>query len=165
MCRSLVCFQLRSFFYLTQSHVIGFHLLWDTSQPEIILLSKARASIISVYRFNSASFCLFWQQSVRLISLCNRLSRSFLSRSNMSVARSDDTLVRSLLRKVLLRRTYSHPFPPHCLQVNVVLGVLNNGLFHCLWFSFFLCGGWYGGEKQTRYSMLLNTQPMVLVYN
>ncbi|KAH0504859.1 Death-associated protein kinase 1 [Microtus ochrogaster] len=31
-------------------------------------------------------------QSVRLISLCQRLSRSFLSRSNMSVARSDDTL-------------------------------------------------------------------------
>ncbi len=34
-----------------------------------------------------------FQQSVRLISLCNRLSRSFLSRSNISVARSDDTLV------------------------------------------------------------------------
>ncbi|KAF3851422.1 hypothetical protein F7725_013194 [Dissostichus mawsoni] len=33
-----------------------------------------------------------WKQSVRLISLCNRLSRSFLSRSNMSVARSEDTL-------------------------------------------------------------------------
>ncbi|MGH0164925.1 UNVERIFIED_CONTAM: hypothetical protein FKN15_047979 [Acipenser sinensis] len=32
------------------------------------------------------------KQSVRLISLCNRLSRSFLSRSNMSVARSEDTL-------------------------------------------------------------------------
>lgn len=43
---------------------------------------------------------IFPQQSVRLISLCNRLSRSFLSRSNMSVARSDDTLVRA--------RSYNH---------------------------------------------------------
>jgi len=49
----------------------------------------------SVLIFFTYSFFLliFKKQSVRLISLCQRLSRSFLSRSSMSVARSDDTLV------------------------------------------------------------------------
>lgn len=46
-----------------------------------------------MYIFYFLSIFFNPQQSVRLISLCNRLSRSFLSRSNISVARSDDTLV------------------------------------------------------------------------
>lgn len=49
---------------------------------------------VLIFFFTYSFFLLiFKKQSVRLISLCQRLSRSFLSRSNMSVARSDDTLV------------------------------------------------------------------------
>lgn len=67
--------------------------------------------------------CLIYlpQQSVRLISLCNRLSRSFLSRSNMSVARSDDTLVRA--------HSYTH------LSRSLLKTKLRHKMFFCFVFS------------------------------
>uniref|UniRef100_A0A493U3E6 Death associated protein kinase 1 n=1 Tax=Anas platyrhynchos platyrhynchos TaxID=8840 RepID=A0A493U3E6_ANAPP len=51
-----------------------------------------KASAVNMEKFKRFAARRKWKQSVRLISLCQRLSRSFLSRSNMSVARSDDTL-------------------------------------------------------------------------
>ncbi|XP_072453059.1 death-associated protein kinase 1 isoform X2 [Notamacropus eugenii] len=51
-----------------------------------------KASAVNMEKFKKFAARKKWKQSVRLISLCQRLSRSFLSRSNMSVARSDDTL-------------------------------------------------------------------------
>ncbi|KAM9463317.1 LOW QUALITY PROTEIN: death-associated protein kinase 1 [Salvelinus alpinus] len=51
-----------------------------------------KESAVNMEKFKKFAARRKWKQSVRLISLCNRLSRSFLSRSNMSVARSDDTL-------------------------------------------------------------------------
>ncbi|XP_047936456.1 death-associated protein kinase 1 isoform X1 [Anser cygnoides] len=59
----------------------------DTQQA----LSR-KASAVNMEKFKRFAARRKWKQSVRLISLCQRLSRSFLSRSNMSVARSDDTL-------------------------------------------------------------------------
>uniref|UniRef100_A0A8C3K5A7 Death-associated protein kinase 1 n=1 Tax=Calidris pygmaea TaxID=425635 RepID=A0A8C3K5A7_9CHAR len=59
----------------------------DTQQA----LSR-KASAVNMEKFKKFAARRKWKQSVRLISLCQRLSRSFLSRSNMSVARSDDTL-------------------------------------------------------------------------
>uniref|UniRef100_G1LJG8 Death-associated protein kinase 1 n=1 Tax=Ailuropoda melanoleuca TaxID=9646 RepID=G1LJG8_AILME len=59
----------------------------DTQQA----LSR-KASAVNMEKFKKFAARTKWKQSVRLISLCQRLSRSFLSRSNMSVARSDDTL-------------------------------------------------------------------------
>ncbi|KFW95101.1 Death-associated protein kinase 1, partial [Phalacrocorax carbo] len=59
----------------------------DTQQ----VLSR-KASAVNMEKFKKFAARQKWKQSVRLISLCQRLSRSFLSRSNMSVARSDDTL-------------------------------------------------------------------------
>ncbi|KPP66080.1 death-associated protein kinase 1-like, partial [Scleropages formosus] len=59
----------------------------DTQQA----LSR-KESAVNMEKFKKFAARKKWKQSVRLISLCNRLSRSFLSRSNMSVARSDDTL-------------------------------------------------------------------------
>ncbi|XP_006898936.1 PREDICTED: death-associated protein kinase 1 isoform X2 [Elephantulus edwardii] len=59
----------------------------DTQQ----VLSR-KASAVNMEKFKKFTARKKWKQSVRLISLCQRLSRSFLSRSNMSVARSDDTL-------------------------------------------------------------------------
>uniref|UniRef100_A0AAQ4NP70 non-specific serine/threonine protein kinase n=1 Tax=Gasterosteus aculeatus aculeatus TaxID=481459 RepID=A0AAQ4NP70_GASAC len=61
----------------------------DTQQA----LSR-KESAVNMEKFKKFAARRKWKQSVRLISLCNRLSRSFLSRSNISVARSDDTLVR-----------------------------------------------------------------------
>ncbi|KAK0153560.1 Death-associated protein kinase 1 [Merluccius polli] len=51
-----------------------------------------KESAVNMEKFKKFAARRKWKQSVRLISLCNRLSRSFLSRSNISVARSDDTL-------------------------------------------------------------------------
>ncbi|XP_051967049.1 death-associated protein kinase 1-like [Xyrauchen texanus] len=59
----------------------------DTQQA----LSR-KESAVNMEKFKKFAVRRKWKQSVHLISLCNRLSRSFLSRSNMSVARSDDTL-------------------------------------------------------------------------
>uniref|UniRef100_A0A667Y5B2 non-specific serine/threonine protein kinase n=1 Tax=Myripristis murdjan TaxID=586833 RepID=A0A667Y5B2_9TELE len=59
----------------------------DTQQA----LSR-KESAVNMEKFKKFAARRKWKQSVRLISLCNRLSRSFLSRSNISVARSDDTL-------------------------------------------------------------------------
>nr|XP_015195615.1 PREDICTED: death-associated protein kinase 1 [Lepisosteus oculatus]XP_015195616.1 PREDICTED: death-associated protein kinase 1 [Lepisosteus oculatus]XP_015195617.1 PREDICTED: death-associated protein kinase 1 [Lepisosteus oculatus]XP_015195618.1 PREDICTED: death-associated protein kinase 1 [Lepisosteus oculatus] len=59
----------------------------DTQQA----LSR-KESAVNVEKLKKFAARRKWKQSVRLISLCNRLSRSFLSRSNISVARSDDTL-------------------------------------------------------------------------
>ncbi|XP_077570325.1 death-associated protein kinase 1 isoform X2 [Stigmatopora nigra] len=59
----------------------------DTQQA----LSR-KESAVNMEKFRRFAARRKWKQSVRLISLCNRLSRSFLSRSNMSVARSEDTL-------------------------------------------------------------------------
>ncbi|KAK1792357.1 hypothetical protein P4O66_012316, partial [Electrophorus voltai] len=59
----------------------------DTQQE----LSR-KESAVNMEKFKKFAARRKWKQSVRLISLCNRLSRSFLSRSNISVARSDDTL-------------------------------------------------------------------------
>nr|XP_033783558.1 death-associated protein kinase 1 [Geotrypetes seraphini] len=59
----------------------------DTQQA----LSR-KASAVNMEKLKKFAARRKWKQSVRLISLCQRLSRSFLSRSNMSVARSDDTL-------------------------------------------------------------------------
>lgn len=59
----------------------------DTQQ----VLSR-KESAVNMEKFKKFAARRKWKQSVRLISLCNRLSRSFLSRSNISVARSDDTL-------------------------------------------------------------------------
>ncbi|KFO76716.1 Death-associated protein kinase 1, partial [Cuculus canorus] len=59
----------------------------DTQQA----LSR-KASAVNMEKFKKFAARRKWKQSVRLISLCQRLSRSFLSRSNMSVTRSDDTL-------------------------------------------------------------------------
>uniref|UniRef100_A0AAY4E0D7 non-specific serine/threonine protein kinase n=1 Tax=Denticeps clupeoides TaxID=299321 RepID=A0AAY4E0D7_9TELE len=59
----------------------------DTQQA----LSR-KESAVNMEKFKKFAARRKWKQSVRLVSLCNRLSRSFLSRSNMSMARSDDTL-------------------------------------------------------------------------
>ncbi|KAI1904704.1 hypothetical protein AGOR_G00008450, partial [Albula goreensis] len=59
----------------------------DTQQE----LSR-KESAVNMEKFKRFAARRKWKQSVRLISLCNRLSRSFLSRSNMSVSHSDDTL-------------------------------------------------------------------------
>lgn len=74
------------------------------STPACLFMVYLTQLNIDLFQFYSFTNCLssLFQQSVRLISLCNRLSRSFLSRSNISVARSDDTLV-SYICSVLLR--------------------------------------------------------------
>uniref|UniRef100_A0A6I8PH50 Death associated protein kinase 1 n=1 Tax=Ornithorhynchus anatinus TaxID=9258 RepID=A0A6I8PH50_ORNAN len=59
----------------------------DTQQE----LSR-KASAVNMEKFKKFAARKKWKQSVRLISLCQRLSRSFLSRSNTSIARSDDAL-------------------------------------------------------------------------
>uniref|UniRef100_A0A8C2YZU1 non-specific serine/threonine protein kinase n=1 Tax=Cyclopterus lumpus TaxID=8103 RepID=A0A8C2YZU1_CYCLU len=59
----------------------------DTQQA----LSR-KESAVNMEKFKKFAARRKWKQSVRLISLCNRLSRSFLSRSNISVAHSNDTL-------------------------------------------------------------------------
>ncbi|XP_068781196.1 death-associated protein kinase 1 isoform X2 [Struthio camelus] len=59
----------------------------DTQQA----LSR-KASAVNMEKFKKFAARRKWKQSVRLISLCQRLSRSFLSRSNMSVSRSDNIL-------------------------------------------------------------------------
>ncbi|XP_048876346.1 death-associated protein kinase 1-like isoform X2 [Brienomyrus brachyistius] len=55
----------------------------DTSRKE---------STVNMEMFKKFATRRKWKQSVHLISLCNRLSRSFISRSNVSMTRSDDTL-------------------------------------------------------------------------
>ena len=69
-----------------------------TLSSALIWVLLYKLSLLSLPFIHSLSLFFLIKQSVRLISLCHRLSRSFLSRSNMSVARSDDTLV-------------SNPFP------------------------------------------------------
>ncbi|KAG7477235.1 hypothetical protein MATL_G00092010 [Megalops atlanticus] len=59
----------------------------DTQQA----LSR-KESAVNMEKFKRFTVRRKWKQSVRLISLCNRLSKSFLSRSNMSISRSDDIL-------------------------------------------------------------------------
>ncbi|XP_038624056.1 death-associated protein kinase 1-like [Tachyglossus aculeatus] len=59
----------------------------DTQQE----LSR-KASAVNMEKFKKFAARKEWKQSVRLISLCQRLSRSFLLRSNMSISRSDDAL-------------------------------------------------------------------------
>ncbi|KAM6177396.1 LOW QUALITY PROTEIN: death-associated protein kinase 1-like [Erethizon dorsatum] len=59
----------------------------DTQQA----LSR-KASTVNMEKFKKFTAQKKWKQSIHLISLCQRLSRSFLSRSDVSVARSDDTL-------------------------------------------------------------------------
>lgn len=78
------------------------------STPACLFMVYLTQLNINLFQFYSFTNCLssLFQQSVRLISLCNRLSRSFLSRSNISVARSDDTLV-SYICPVLLRNQKS----------------------------------------------------------
>uniref|UniRef100_A0A8C9W4Z4 non-specific serine/threonine protein kinase n=1 Tax=Scleropages formosus TaxID=113540 RepID=A0A8C9W4Z4_SCLFO len=72
--------------------------IWDSLQhPWIKPKDKEQAlsrkeSAVNMEKFKRFAARRKWKQSVRLISLCNRLSRSFLSRSSGSVARSDDTL-------------------------------------------------------------------------
>lgn len=74
----------------SECHLQDCHLHWfEYCYINSLLLSPC----LSWSSFFSSLFFSFFKQSVRLISLCQRLSRSFLSRSNMSVARSDDTLV------------------------------------------------------------------------
>ncbi|KAJ8286905.1 hypothetical protein GJAV_G00044740 [Gymnothorax javanicus] len=51
-----------------------------------------KESAVDMKKFKRFAARRKWKQSVRLISLCNRLSRSSLSRSNMSVSHSDDAL-------------------------------------------------------------------------
>lgn len=81
---------------------------WFMSTPACLFMVYLTQLNINLFKFYSFTNCLssLFQQSVRLISLCNRLSRSFLSRSNISVARSDDTLV-SYICSVLLRNQKS----------------------------------------------------------
>ncbi|XP_043920120.1 death-associated protein kinase 1 [Protopterus annectens] len=64
---------------------------WIKPKDNLQALSR-KASAVNMEKFKKFAARRKWKQSVRLISLCQRLSRSFLSRSNMSVARSDDTL-------------------------------------------------------------------------
>ncbi|KAL8203365.1 UNVERIFIED_CONTAM: Death-associated protein kinase 1, partial [Gekko kuhli] len=64
---------------------------WIKPKDTLQVLSR-KASAVNMEKFKKFAARRKWKQSVRLISLCQRLSRSFLSRSNMSVARSDDTL-------------------------------------------------------------------------
>lgn len=64
---------------------------WIKPKDTLQALSR-KASAVNMEKFKKFAARRKWKQSVRLISLCQRLSRSFLSRSNMSVARSDDTL-------------------------------------------------------------------------
>ncbi|XP_078456161.1 death-associated protein kinase 1 [Lampetra planeri] len=59
----------------------------DTTQA----LSR-KASVVNMEKFKKFNARRKWKQSVRLISLCNRLSRSFLSRSNLNINKSTDTL-------------------------------------------------------------------------
>lgn len=66
------------------------------ARPFTVPWTRLDVNLFHLYSLmNRRSSSPLFQQSVRLISLCNRLSRSFLSRSNISVARSDDTLVRA----------------------------------------------------------------------
>uniref|UniRef100_S4RG64 Death-associated protein kinase 1 n=1 Tax=Petromyzon marinus TaxID=7757 RepID=S4RG64_PETMA len=51
-----------------------------------------KASVVNMEKFKKFNARRKWKQSVRLISLCNRLSRSFLSRSNLNINKSTDTL-------------------------------------------------------------------------
>ncbi|XP_072289487.1 death-associated protein kinase 1 [Eucyclogobius newberryi] len=64
---------------------------WIKPKDTLQALSR-KESAVNMEKFKKFAARRKWKQSVRLISLCNRLSRSFLSRSNISVARSDDTL-------------------------------------------------------------------------
>uniref|UniRef100_A0A4W3H2G0 non-specific serine/threonine protein kinase n=1 Tax=Callorhinchus milii TaxID=7868 RepID=A0A4W3H2G0_CALMI len=69
----------------------SFHHPWIKPKDTQQALSR-KASAVNMEKFKKFAARKKWKQSVRLISLCQRLSRSFLSRSNMSVARSEDTL-------------------------------------------------------------------------
>uniref|UniRef100_A0A3B3R0F1 Death-associated protein kinase 1 n=1 Tax=Paramormyrops kingsleyae TaxID=1676925 RepID=A0A3B3R0F1_9TELE len=64
---------------------------WIKPKDTLQALTR-KESAVNMEKFKKFAARRKWKQSVRLISLCNRLSRSFLSRSNISVARSDDTL-------------------------------------------------------------------------
>ncbi|XP_028661378.2 death-associated protein kinase 1 [Erpetoichthys calabaricus] len=64
---------------------------WIKPKDTLQALSR-KASAVNMEKLKKFAARRKWKQSVRLISLCNRLSRSFLSRSNISVARSEDTL-------------------------------------------------------------------------
>ncbi|XP_044302639.1 death-associated protein kinase 1 isoform X4 [Varanus komodoensis] len=73
---------------------------WIKPKDTLQALSR-KASAVNMEKFKKFAARRKWKQSVRLISLCQRLSRSFLSRSNMSVARSDDTLVSKCMEYLL----------------------------------------------------------------
>uniref|UniRef100_UPI00358E46A6 death-associated protein kinase 1-like n=1 Tax=Myxine glutinosa TaxID=7769 RepID=UPI00358E46A6 len=60
----------------------------DTTQA----LSR-KASAVNMEKFKKLHARRKWKQSVRLINLCQRLSRSFLSRNNMNLSKSNETLV------------------------------------------------------------------------
>ncbi|GAA6067758.1 death-associated protein kinase 1, partial [Tachysurus ichikawai] len=129
----------------------------DTQQA----LSR-KESAVNMEKFKKFAARRKWKQSVRLISLCNRLSRSFLSRSNMSVARSDDTLVRSLLRKVLLRLTDSLMKTDHMLFSHMFTSIT------ALLFVRQIIKRWDAvihKHYYTHYRMFFNTQPRALVHN
>ncbi|XP_061528302.1 death-associated protein kinase 1 isoform X3 [Phycodurus eques] len=91
----------------------------DTQQA----LSR-KESAVNMEKFKKFAARRKWKQSVRLISLCNRLSRSFLSRSNMSVARSDDTLDEedSFVMKAIIHAINDDNVP----GLRHLLGSLNN---------------------------------------
>ncbi|XP_069481814.1 death-associated protein kinase 1 [Ambystoma mexicanum] len=91
----------------------------DTQQA----LSR-KASAVNMEKFKKFAARRKWKQSVRLISLCQRLSRSFLSRSNMSVARSDDTLDEedSFVMKAIIHAINDDNVP----GLQHLLGSLNN---------------------------------------
>uniref|UniRef100_A0A8B9J0U5 Death associated protein kinase 1 n=1 Tax=Amazona collaria TaxID=241587 RepID=A0A8B9J0U5_9PSIT len=91
----------------------------DTQQA----LSR-KASAVNMEKFKKFAARRKWKQSVRLISLCQRLSRSFLSRSNMSVARSDDTLDEedSFVMKAIIHAINDDNFP----GLQHLLGSLTN---------------------------------------
>lgn len=74
----------------TSSKTLPFTLIWVSLYTLFLPLLLNFMGFFSPF---SLFFFFIFKQSVRLISLCQRLSRSFLSRSNMSVARSDDILV------------------------------------------------------------------------
>ncbi|XP_026041896.1 death-associated protein kinase 1 isoform X4 [Astatotilapia calliptera] len=91
----------------------------DTQQA----LSR-KESAVNMEKFKKFAARRKWKQSVRLISLCNRLSRSFLSRSNISVARSDDTLDEedSFVMKAIIHAINDDNVP----GLQHLLGSLNN---------------------------------------
>ncbi|KAJ8261340.1 hypothetical protein COCON_G00170630 [Conger conger] len=64
---------------------------WIKPKDTLQELSR-KESAVNMEKFKRFAARRKWKQSVRLISLCHRLSRSCLSRSNMSVSHSDDAL-------------------------------------------------------------------------